>query len=74
MAYDEILAGRLRTALKDLAPASEKKMFGDIAFMLNGNMCCGVINDLLMARVDRTHMKQRLPSRMRGLWTSRASP
>jgi len=53
MAYDEILAGRLRTALKDLAPASEKKMFGGIAFMLNGNMCCGVINDLLMARVGR---------------------
>lgn len=26
-------------------------MFGGIAFMLNKNMSCGVINDLLMARV-----------------------
>ncbi len=26
-------------------------MFGGIAFMLNGNMCCGVINDDLMVRV-----------------------
>ena len=33
--------------------STEKKMFGGIAFMLNGNMCCGVINDLLMARVGR---------------------
>ncbi|MFI5323026.1 MAG: TfoX/Sxy family protein [Thermodesulfobacteriota bacterium] len=34
--------------MKDI---SEKKMFGGIAFMLKGNMCCGVIDDLLMARV-----------------------
>ncbi len=26
-------------------------MFGGIAFMVNGNMCCGVVNDTLMARV-----------------------
>jgi len=29
----------------------EKKMFGGICFMLGGNMCCGVANDDLMARV-----------------------
>jgi len=51
MAYDEKLAGRLRKALRGAGTVSEKKMFGGIAFMLNGNMCCGVINDLLMARV-----------------------
>ncbi len=51
MAYDETLAGRLRKALRGAGAVSEKKMFGGIAFMLNGNMCCGVINDLLMARV-----------------------
>lgn len=26
-------------------------MFGGIAFMLNGNMCCGVVKDELMVRV-----------------------
>lgn len=51
MAYDEKLAGRLRKALRGAGTVSEKKMFGGIAFMLNGNMCCGVINDLMMARV-----------------------
>lgn len=51
MAYDEKLAGRIRTTFAGKKKTGEKKMFGGIAFMLNGNMCCGVINDLLMARV-----------------------
>ena len=50
MAYDEGLAQRLREALTD-QPVKEKKMFGGIAFMLQGNMCCGVNDDELMARV-----------------------
>ena len=29
----------------------EIKMFGGIAFMLRGHMCCGVVKDLLMVRV-----------------------
>jgi TfoX/Sxy family transcriptional regulator of competence genes len=30
---------------------SERKMFGGLAFMLRGNMCCGVVGDDLMLRV-----------------------
>ncbi len=51
MAYDSKLADRVRTALEGHLGLVEKKMFGVIAFMLNGNMCCGVINDDLMVRV-----------------------
>ncbi|MDO8612139.1 MAG: TfoX/Sxy family protein [Dehalococcoidia bacterium] len=29
----------------------EKRMFGGIAFMLRGNMCCGIVRDDLMVRV-----------------------
>ena len=28
-----------------------KKMFGGHCFMLNGNMCCGVVKERLMARI-----------------------
>lgn len=53
MAYDleiyEILARDL-TTLPDVA---EKKMFGGIAFMLNGNMLCGVHKDGAMYRVGK---------------------
>jgi len=51
MAYDEKLAGRVRKIVSGMRGSSERKMFGGIAFMLRGNMCSGVINDLLMARV-----------------------
>jgi len=30
---------------------TERKMFGGLAFMLGGNMCCGVLEDDLMLRV-----------------------
>ena len=51
MAYDEQLAARVRTALAGQAGVSERKMFGGLSFMLNGNMCCGVVGDDLMVRV-----------------------
>jgi TfoX/Sxy family transcriptional regulator of competence genes len=51
MAYDEALAARIRGYLGDGPGISERKMFGGICFMVNGNMCAGVTNDRLMARV-----------------------
>jgi TfoX/Sxy family transcriptional regulator of competence genes len=51
MAYDERLAERIRGALAGWKTVSEKRMFGGIAFLLRGNMCCGVIQDLLVLRL-----------------------
>lgn len=51
MAYDQGLAERLREAFSTRKDVTEKKMFGGIAFMVSGNMCCGIVNDTLMARV-----------------------
>jgi len=51
MSYDEGVAERLRDYFIDNPDVVEKKMFGGIAFMLSGHMCCGVVNDTLMARV-----------------------
>ena len=51
MAYDEGLADRIRTALRDRDDVVERKMFGGIAFMVAGRMACGVIHDDLMVRV-----------------------
>jgi hypothetical protein len=45
MAYDEKLAERTRKALARRKTLTEKKMFGGIAFILRGNMCCGVLNN-----------------------------
>ena len=51
MAYSEELASRIRRALTARADVMERKMFGGLAFMLRGNMCCGVVGDMLMLRL-----------------------
>lgn len=51
MAYDEALAQRIRALIKRRRGISERKMFGGIAFMLDGKMCCGVLNSDLVARL-----------------------
>ena len=51
MAYDESLAARIRRALVRRSDIDERPMFGGLAFMLRGNMCCGVVDDTLMLRL-----------------------
>lgn len=51
MAYDEKLAERLRKALSTESGLTERKMFGGVSFLLNGNMCCGVVGEKLVVRV-----------------------
>lgn len=52
MAFDDRLADRVRKQLGKRAGLSEKKMFGGLAFLLNGNMCCGVHGGELIVRLD----------------------
>ena len=49
MAYDDAVADRVRALLKRRKGISERKMFGGIAFMLNGNMVCGVMKEDLVS-------------------------
>lgn len=51
MAYDESLAQRVRAAIGPDPAVDERRMFGGLAFMVNGNMACGVMEDELMVRV-----------------------
>jgi len=53
MAYDELLADRIKKILfEKKASYQEKKMFGGVAFMVKDKMCVGVIKENLMARID----------------------
>jgi len=72
VAYDEDLATRLRLLLpgRNLA---EKKMFGGLAFLLNGHMCLAVSGQGgIMVRVDPAELDALLnrpgagPLKMRG--------
>ncbi len=50
VAYDEGLAERVRTVLGPEPGVTERRMFGGLCFLLDGNMCAGVVGDDLMAR------------------------
>ena len=52
VAYDEELAGRVRAALADRTHVEEKKMFGGLSFMVAGQMCCGVLKNELIVRIE----------------------
>jgi TfoX/Sxy family transcriptional regulator of competence genes len=51
MAFDETLAARIRQNLVRHKNVENKKMFGGIGILLNGNMLVGVWKDSLIARV-----------------------
>lgn len=50
VAYSEELAERIRDLLSIHSDLTERKMFGGIAWMLSGNMACGVMGDDLLVR------------------------
>ena len=72
MAYDEVLAERIRELIADRTGLSEKKMFGGLAFLFGGNMAIaasgqgGILvrvdpaqSDALVARTHATPLEMR---------------
>ena len=51
MAYDEGLAQRIKEFYKDVPNLEDKKMFGGVGYLYQGNMACGVHKDKLIIRV-----------------------
>ncbi|MEA2156322.1 MAG: hypothetical protein QOE11_2462 [Solirubrobacteraceae bacterium] len=52
MAYSEELAERIRAALGGHDAVTERKMFGGVCWMVNGNMACGTAGDDLLVRLS----------------------
>lgn len=55
---DRILAERIRTILKRRRGYSEKRMFGGVAFFINGHMCVAPWDGYLVVRLDRAQHEQ----------------
>lgn len=51
MTYSKPLASRIRKAIGHL-PIEEKKMFGSLAFLINGKMCLTAGPSRMMCRID----------------------
>ena len=51
MGYDPQVADRVWKLLVEIENVTERKMFGGVAFMMDGNMCCGVVDDRVVLRL-----------------------
>lgn len=52
MAFDELVYARLQAARQAHFPfLKEKRMFGGVGFLVNGNMAFGVLNEAIMVRI-----------------------
>jgi len=60
MAFSEELAERIRQGLARRKGIEEKKMFGGVGFLLNGNMLVGVWKDSLIARLGPEQAEEAL--------------
>ena len=60
MAYDLDLAQRVRSALGQRPGLSERKMFGGLAFLVDGKMFVGISGSKLMARIGIEHYQHAL--------------
>jgi TfoX/Sxy family transcriptional regulator of competence genes len=53
VAFDGELAQRVRELLAERADVTERKMFGGLAFLVDGNMAVGITGNDLMVRVGK---------------------
>lgn len=59
MAYDEDLAARVRDCVQEESGLSEQKMFGGLAFLINGHMAVAASGQGgLLLRVDPAHTER----------------
>jgi len=60
MSYDENLARRIRAIFDDNPQIEERPMFGGLAFLLGGKMCCGILQEDLVARLSHERCTEAL--------------
>lgn len=74
MAYNDVLAQRVRDNLQPGSAVVEKKMFGGIAFMINGNIAVCVSGDDLVVRAGLARFEAALAMRGADLFQPTGKP
>jgi len=72
MAYNLKLAERIRTEVQG-SPIIEKKMFGGVGYMLDGNMACGILGDDMIVRVGLEEYESLLKRKYVKIFTMKGS-
>jgi TfoX/Sxy family transcriptional regulator of competence genes len=55
MAYSEEIEARIKKIVSGWKNTDDKKMFGGVCHLLNGNMFCGVYKDFLILRLGESN-------------------
>ena len=63
MAFSEALAERIRQQLARRKNVEEKRMFGGVGFLLNGNLLVGVWKESLVVRLGKDEGEEALKER-----------
>ncbi len=63
MAYDSQLAERVRALVRPVRETSEREQFGGVAFLLRGNVACGVLGADLLVRVGPARHEEAMTSK-----------
>ncbi len=74
MSYDEKLAERIRSKLKSTRGVVEKKMFGGVGFMVNGNMACGVQKQDMILRSTESDFEKAMKDRHARIFDTMGKP
>jgi TfoX/Sxy family transcriptional regulator of competence genes len=74
MPYDESLGLRIQKILSNRPGLEQKKMFGGVGFILNGNMTCGVHKDFLIVRVGPQRYQAALDQPHAGMFDMTGRP
>jgi hypothetical protein len=69
MPMNESIAARIRSEVNRYPGVVEKKMFGGLCFIINGNMACGVNGSDLIVRVGPQKSEQALTRPFTGLFS-----
>lgn len=60
MAYNEEIESRIKKIVYSWKNTDDKKMFGGVCHLINGNMFCGVYKDFLILRLGVKNSKEAL--------------
>jgi len=60
MPYNEELQRRIKKIVSEWKGTDDKKMFGGVCHLLNGNMFCGVYKDFLILRLGQDRSEETL--------------
>ena len=74
MAYDENLSLRISELLTNGSGLEQKKMFGGVGFLVNGNMACGVHKGNLIVRVGPERYQAALSKEHAGVFDMTGRP